>query len=65
MHPSVKWGIKDLLYLMAILTRTVLQTLIQRPVFAGWLMTTLLRVWSLLSGLAAAMLHSAQLTSLS
>lgn len=48
---------------MAILTRPVLQTLAHRPVFAGQLMTTLLRVCSLLSGLAEAMLHSAQLTS--
>lgn len=48
---------------MAILTRPVLQTLAHRPVFAGQLRTTLLRVCSLLSGLAAAMLHSAQLNS--
>lgn len=64
MHLSVKWGIKDLLYLMDALTRPILQALIHRPVVAEWLMTTLLRVWSLLSGLAAATLHSAQLTSL-
>lgn len=64
MHLSVKWGIKYLLYLMDALTRPILQALIHRPVVAEWLMTTLLRVWSLLSGLAAATLHSAQLTSL-